>query len=247
MKFTGKNVLITGASKGIGAKVAKELSTYGLKVWINYRSKPELADAVMDEIKANGGDAAVIKGDVSIEADWADMIKVIVQSDGALSYLVNNAGITKDKLAIRMSVDDFDDVINANLKSTFIGCRDALKAMSKKKFGAVVNISSIVGEMGNPGQTNYSASKGGVNTMTKAFAKEGSARAIRFNCVTPGFIRTDMTDELKQEVKDEYTKNIPLRRFGEAKEVADAVAFLLSDHSTYITGEILKVNGGLYV
>ena len=247
MKFTGKNVLVTGASKGIGAQIAKQLATYGLKVWINYRSKPELADAVMEEIRANGGDAAVIKGDVSHESDWADMIKVIVDSDGALSYLVNNAGITKDKLAIRMSVDDFDDVINANLKSTFIGCRDALKTMSKKRFGAVVNISSIVGEMGNPGQTNYSASKGGVNTMTKAFAKEGSARAIRFNCVTPGFIRTDMTDELKQDVKDEYTKNIPLKRFGEAREVADAVAFLLSDHSSYITGEILKVNGGLYV
>eukprot|EP01156_Anaeramoeba_ignava_P014716 Anaeramoba_ignava/a610156_77.p1 GENE.a610156_77~~a610156_77.p1 ORF type:complete len:248 (-),score=-11.25 a610156_77:505-1248(-) len=247
MKFTGSNVLITGASKGIGAEIAKELAKYGLKVWINYRSKPELADAVKEEIEKAGGTAAVIKGDVSVESDWADMVKTIVDSDGALSYLVNNAGITKDKLALRMSVDDFDDVINANLKSTFIGCRDALKTMSKKKFGAVVNISSIVGEMGNPGQTNYSASKGGVNTMTKSFAKEGAARAIRFNAVTPGFIRTDMTDELKQEIKDEYTRNIPLKRFGEAKEVADAVAFLLSDHSSYITGEILKVNGGLYV
>jgi len=247
MKFSGTNVLVTGASKGIGAEVAKELATYGLKVWINYRSKPELADAVKEAIEANGGSAAVIKGDVSIEADWAEMIKTIIEADGALSYLVNNAGITKDKLAIRMSVEDFDDVINANLKSTFIGCRDALKTMSKKKFGAVVNISSIVGEMGNPGQTNYSASKGGVNTMTKAFAKEGSARSIRFNAVTPGFIRTDMTDELKPEIKENYEKNIPLGRFGEAKEVADAVAFLLSDHSSYITGEILKVNGGLYV
>jgi len=246
MKFSGRNVLVTGASKGIGAEVAKVLATYGLKVWINYRSKPELADAVKDAIEAEGGNAAVIKGDVSIEADWAEMIKTIVDSDGELSYLVNNAGITKDKLAIRMSIEDFDDVINANLKSAFIGCRDALKTMSKKRFGSVVNISSIVGEMGNPGQTNYSASKGGVNTMTKAFAKEGSARGIRFNAVTPGFIRTDMTDELKSEVKENYEKNIPLGRFGEAKEVADAVAFLLSDHSSYITGEILKVNGGLY-
>ena len=246
MKFTGTNVLITGASRGIGAIIAKVLAKYGLKVWINYRSKPELADAVKEEIEANGGTAAVIKGDVSIEADWKEMIKTIIDSDGALSYLVNNAGVTKDKLAIRMSIDDFDTVINANLKSTFIGCRDALKAMSKKKFGAVVNISSIVGEMGNVGQTNYSASKGGINTMTKAFAKEAAPRAIRFNAVTPGFIRTDMTDGLKQEVKDEYTKNIPLGRFGEASEVAQAVAFLLSDGATYITGEILKVNGGLY-
>jgi len=246
MKFTGTNVLVTGASKGIGASIAKELAAQGLKVWINYRSKPELADAVKDEIEASGGTAAVIKGDVSIEGDWKDMLKTIKDSDGTLSYLVNNAGITKDKLAIRMSVEDFDDVINANLKSTFIGCRDALKMMSKKKFGAIVNISSIVGEMGNPGQTNYSASKGGTNTMTKAFAKEGAPRGIRFNAVTPGFIATDMTDELSDDVKDNYTKNIPLSRFGTAKEVADAVAFLLSDHSSYITGEILKVNGGLY-
>ena len=246
MKFTGTNVLVTGASKGIGADIAKVLASYGLKVWINYRSKPELADAVKEEIETAGGTAAVICGDVTVEADWSDMIKTIVDSDGAISYLVNNAGITKDKLAIRMSVADFDDVINANLKSTFIGCRDSLKAMSKKRFGAIVNISSIVGEMGNPGQTNYSASKGGVNTMTKAFAKEGSARAIRFNAVTPGFIRTDMTDELKPEVKENYEKNIPLGRFGEAEEVAEAVAFLLSDGASYITGEILKVNGGLY-
>jgi len=247
MKFTGKNVLVTGASKGIGAEIAKELASYGLKVWINYRSKPEIADAVKAEIENAGGTAAVIKGDVSLEPDWKNIIKTIVDADGAMSYLVNNAGITQDKLALRMSMDDFDAVIDANLKSTFIGCRDALKTMSRKKFGAVVNISSIVAETGNIGQVNYAASKGGVNSMTKAFSKEGSARGIRFNTVTPGYIRTTMTDELSDKVKEEYTKNIPLKRFGEAKDVADAVAFLLSDHSSYITGEVLKVNGGLYV
>jgi len=247
MKFTGTNVLITGASKGIGAEIAKELAKYGLKVWINYRSKPELADEVKIQIENEGGNAAVIKGDVSIEADWKEMIKTIIDSDGELSYLVNNAGITRDKLALRINDADFSDVIDANLKSTFFGCRDALKAMGKKKFGSVVNISSIVGEMGNPGQTNYAASKGGVNAMTKAFAKEAAARNIRYNAITPGFIATDMTDELKSEIKAEYEKNIPLSRFGQAKEVADGVAFLLSDHSSYITGEILKINGGLYV
>jgi 3-oxoacyl-[acyl-carrier protein] reductase len=232
MKFSGKNVLITGGSKGIGASIAKELAQYGLKVWINYRSNPEIADNLMQEIIANGNKAAVIKGDVTIEEDWKEMIKTIISSDGSLDYLVNNAGITKDKLVIRMSVDDFDDVINANLKSTFIGCKDALKAMSKKKFGSVVNISSIIGEIGNAGQVNYSASKGGINTMTKSFAKEGSARGIRFNAVTPGFIRTNMTDELKPEIKENYEKNIPLGRFGEPQEVASAVAFLLSDHAS---------------
>lgn len=146
-----------------------------------------------------------------------------------------------------MSVADFNDVINANLTSAFIGCRESLKVMGKKRFGSVVNISSIVGEMGNPGQTNYSASKGGLNAMTKSFAKEAASRGIRYNAVTPGFIQTDMTHELKEEVKAEYEKNIPLSRFGNPSEIADAVAFLLSDHASYITGEILKVNGGLYV
>ena len=246
MKFTGTNVLVTGASKGIGASIAKELASYGLKVWINYRSKPEIADKLKEEIESSGGTAAVIKADVSVENDWQEMLKIIKECDGGLSYLVNNAGITKDKLVLRMSIDEFDEVINANLKSTFIGCRDALKMMSKKRFGCIVNISSIIGEIGNAGQVNYSASKGGTNTMTKAFAKEGAARNIRYNAVTPGFISSDMTDELTKEVKENYEKNIPLSRFGEAKEVAGAVAFLLSDHSTYITGEILKVNGGLY-
>ena len=245
MIFSGKNVLITGSSRGIGATIAEVLANYGLKVWINYRSNPELADNLKEKIEKNGGIASVICFDASDEDAFKDAIKVIIDSDGELSYLVNNAGITKDKLAIRMSVEDFTSVINANLTSSFIGCREALKIMSKKRFGSIVNISSIISEIGNMGQTNYSASKGGINSMTKSFAREGSLRGIRFNTITPGFISTEMTDELKPEIKTEYEKNIPLKRFGEAKEVAEAVAFLLSDSSSYITGEILKVNGGL--
>ncbi|MDD4329371.1 MAG: 3-oxoacyl-ACP reductase FabG [Aliarcobacter sp.] len=247
MKFTGSNVLITGASKGIGAQIAKTLASFGLKVWINYRSGAQAAESIKEEIEKAGGKAAIIKADVTNEEEFANAVKTIVDADGELSYLVNNAGITKDKLALRMSVADFNDVINANLTSSFIGCREALKVMSKKRFGSVVNISSIVGEMGNAGQTNYSASKGGLNAMTKSFAKEAAIRGIRYNAVTPGFIQTDMTHELKAEVKAEYEKNIPLSRFGQPSEIADAVAFLLSDHASYITGEILKVNGGLYV
>ncbi|WP_291951647.1 3-oxoacyl-ACP reductase FabG [Campylobacter sp.] len=247
MKFSGKNVLITGASKGIGAAIAKELASYGLKVWINYRSKPELADTLKEEIETNGGVAAVIKFDASIEEEFVDAIATILESDGELSYLVNNAGITNDKLALRMSMQDFSLVINANLNSSFLGCREALKTMSKKRFGAVVNIASIVGEMGNAGQVNYSASKGGMIALTKSFAKEGALRNIRYNCITPGFIKSDMTDVLSEEVKQHYINNIPLKRLADASEVAQAVAFLLSDHSSYITGEILKVNGGLYM
>lgn len=247
MTFTGTNVLITGASRGIGAQIAKTLASYGLKVWINYRSGANEAIKIKEEIESFGGKAAVIQADVTKEEEFIAAIKLIVDADGELSYLVNNAGITKDKLALRMSVDDFNDVISANLTSAFIGCKEAIKVMGKKRFGSVVNISSIVGEMGNAGQTNYAASKGGLNAMTKSFAKEASSRGIRYNAVTPGFIQTDMTDELKDEVKAEYEKNIPLKRFGTASEVADAVSFLLSDHSSYITGEILKVNGGLYV
>lgn len=245
MKFSGKNVLVTGASRGIGAQIAKVLASYGLKVWINYRSGAAEADKVKDEIESAGGVAAVIGADVSDESAFIDAIKLIVSTDGELSYLVNNAGITNDKLALRMKSDDFMSVINANLTSTFIGCKEAMKVMRKKKFGSVVNIASIVGETGNAGQTNYSASKGGTIAMTKSFALEAATSGIRYNTVTPGFIATDMTDELKDEVKESFTSKIPMARFGEPKEVAEAVAFLLSDSSSYITGEVLKVNGGL--
>ncbi|WP_309499327.1 3-oxoacyl-ACP reductase FabG [Sulfurovum sp.] len=247
MKFSGNNVLVTGASRGIGAEIAKSLGAFGLKVWVNFRSQEAEANAVKADIIAAGGKAEVIGFDVSDENAFVDAIKSIVEIDGELAYLVNNAGITKDKLAIRMKADEFMDVINANLKSTFIGCREAIKVMSKKRFGSVVNIASIVGETGNAGQTNYAASKGGTIAMTKSFAIEAAPRSIRFNTITPGFIATEMTEVLKDEVKDAFTAKIPMARFGEPREVAEAVAFLLSDHSSYITGETLKVNGGMYM
>ena len=247
MKFSGKNVLVTGGSRGIGAEICKVLASFGLKVWINYRSNPKLADDLKAQIEADGGSAAVVKFDATNEEDFIAAINLIIQSDGELSYLVNNAGITNDKLALRMSVDDFNSVIDANLKSAFIGCKEALKVMSKKRFGSVVNVASIVGEIGNAGQTNYSASKGGMIAMSKSFAKEGASRNVRFNSVTPGFIATDMTDALSDEIKANYSANIPLKRFGEANEVATAIAFLLSDYSSYITGDTLKINGGLYM
>ena len=247
MTFSGKNALITGASRGIGAEIAKVLASYGVKVWINYKSNAQMADKLKEEIENNGAKAAVIGFDVSDEEAFADAIKTILEADGELAYLVNNAGITNDKLAMRMSVEDFKKVIDANLTSTFIGCREALKVMSKKRFGSVVNVASVVAQSGNAGQANYVASKGGVIAMTKTFALEGALRNIRFNSVTPGFIDTDMTKNLPEKVKAEILNKIPLKRLAHPKEVANAVAFLLSDEASYITGETLKVNGGMYM
>ncbi len=245
MNFSGKNVLITGSSRGIGADIARVLANEGLKVWINYRSGAKEADEVKDEIVKKGGQAAVIGFDVSDEGAFVDAVKTIVDCDGELSYLVNNAGITKDKLALRMKIEDFTSVIDANLTSAFIGCREGMKVMRKKKFGSIVNIASIVGETGNAGQANYAASKGGMIAMTKSFAIEAASSGIRYNAVTPGFIATDMTDGLSDDIKRTFTSKIPMGRFGNALEVAEAVAFLLSDHASYITGEVLKVNGGM--
>ncbi len=247
MKFSGTNVLVTGSSRGIGAEIAKVLAGYGLKVWINYRSGADAADAIKAEIEAAGGSAAVIGFDVSDETAFVDAVKTIVDADGTLSYLVNNAGITNDKLALRMKSTDFMSVIEANLKSAFIGCRESMKVMRKKKFGSVVNIASIVGETGNAGQTNYAASKGGVIAMSKSFAQEAASSGIRYNTITPGFIATDMTDALGDDIQESFVAKIPMGRFGDATEVAEATAFLLSDSASYITGETLKVNGGMYM
>ncbi|WP_121021628.1 3-oxoacyl-ACP reductase FabG [Helicobacter vulpis] len=253
MEFSGHNVLVTGANRGIGRAIALLLGGYRnrdsqpLKVWINYRADHKGADTLKGEIENLGGRAALVKFDVTCEEEFIEGVKTIVDSDGGLSYLVNNAGIVLDKLAVRMKTEEFVRVLETNLKSVFVGCREALKVMSKQRFGSVVNLSSVIAEKGNLGQTNYAASKGGVISMTKSFAYEGALRHVRFNCVTPGFIATDMSAGLDDALKADYLKNIPLARLGEAKEVAGAVAFLLSDLASYITGETLKVNGGLYM
>ncbi|WP_120951792.1 3-oxoacyl-ACP reductase FabG [Helicobacter sp. L8] len=253
MEFSGHNVLVTGANRGIGRAVALLLGRYRnkddqpLKVWINYRNDHKGADALKEDIENLGGRAALLKFDVTNEEEFVEGIRLIVESDGGLSYLVNNAGIVLDRLAVRMKTEEFTHVLETNLKSVFVGCREALRVMGKQKFGSVVNLSSVIAERGNLGQTNYAASKGGVISMSKSFAYEGALRNIRFNCITPGFIATDMNAGLSDELKAGYLKNIPLARLGEAREVAGAVAFLLSDLASYITGETLKVNGGLYM
>ncbi|RAX57589.1 3-oxoacyl-[acyl-carrier-protein] reductase [Helicobacter monodelphidis] len=247
MKFSKKNVLVTGGSRGIGAEICKVLAKMGLKVWINYRSNKQMAEDLKDEIEKDGGQAAILLFDATNEEEFVAAFKVICDSDGECGYLVNNAGITNDKLALRMKVQDFNQILTANLTSAFIGSREALKVMSKQRFGSVVNLSSIVGERGNMGQCNYAASKGGIISLTKSLALEGASRNVRFNAIAPGFISTEMTDTLKDEIKAEYTKNIPLGRFGTTTDVAYAVAYLLSDYASYITGEVLRVNGGLYM
>lgn len=247
MKFSKSNVLVTGGNRGIGAEICRVLAQMGLKVWINYRSNKEQAQLLKDEIEAAGGQAAVILFDATKDEEFTLACKAICESDGELGYLVNNAGVTNDKLALRMSVDDFDAILQSNLTSAFIGSREALKIMSKQRFGSVVNITSIIGERGGAGQCNYAASKGGMIALTKSFAHEGAGRNVRFNAVAPGFIQTDMTDVLPEEKKTEYISHIPLKRMGTTQDIAYGVAYLLSDYASYVTGEVLRVNGGLYM
>lgn len=249
MKFTGKNVLITGASRGIGADIAKTLSLYGLKVWINYNASETKANKVKEEIEELNinADVETIKFDVNSEEEFIKAFRYISEKDGRLDYLVNNAGITKDTLSIAMSVSEYDAVMNTNARSCFIGCREALKHMARNKFGAVVNISSVTASMGNTGQVNYASSKGAMNSMTKTFSLEGAERGVRFNTISPGLIDTDMTDTIENDTLQSLISKIPLKRFGKTDEISQAVAFLLSDYASYIIGENININGGIYM
>lgn len=244
--FKNKNVMVTGATRGIGYAIAQEFAKAGANLAVCGTNEEAVRKAVED-LSETGVKVYGQKVNVASAQDCEDFVANAVKELGSLDVLVNNAGITKDNLTVRMSEEDFDAVINVNLKGTFLMSKAALKVMFKKRAGNVVNISSVVGEMGNAGQANYVASKAGIIGMTKAMAKEFGSRNVRVNAVAPGFVRTAMTDALPEDVKAKALENVPLKRFAETQDIAKAVMFLASEDAAYITGHILSVNGGLYI
>ncbi len=245
MRLEGKVALVTGASRGIGREIAFELAREGASVAVNYAGSEAKALEVVDGIKAMGRDAFAIQADVSSSDSVTEMVKATIEHFGKLDILVNNAGITKDNLLMRMKESEWDDVININLKGVFLCTKAVTRQMMKQRSGRIINISSIVGVSGNPGQANYVAAKSGVIGLTKTTAKELSSRGITVNAIAPGFITTDMTDKLNEEVKSEMLKQIPLARFGEPKDIARTVIFLASEDGAYMTGQTLHVDGGM--
>ncbi|MEH7306934.1 3-oxoacyl-[acyl-carrier-protein] reductase [Neobacillus drentensis] len=245
MNLDGKAVLVTGASRGIGREIALELARQGANVAVNYSGSEAKANEVVDEIKALGREAFSVKCDVSNSEEVAAMVKGTIDNFGKLDILVNNAGITKDNLLMRMKEEEWDDVININLKGVFLCTKAVTRQMMKQRAGRIINIASIVGVSGNPGQANYVAAKAGVIGLTKTTAKELASRNITVNAIAPGFITTDMTDKLTEEVKTEMLKQIPLARLGEPKDIAKITAFIASDDSAYMTGQTLHIDGGM--
>ena len=245
MNENAKVALITGATRGIGKQIALELASQGYNIALNYRKQNEELEALKKEIESKNVKCLTVYGDVSNYEDVENFIKEIIKEFGKIDVLVNNAGITKDMLLMRMKKEDFESVIDVNLIGTFNVTKNAIPYMMKARNGKIVNISSVVGISGNAGQTNYSASKAGIIGFTKSLAKEVASRNINVNAIAPGFIKTDMTDVLKDEVKEEISKTIPLKRMGEAKDVANLVKFLVSEESNYITGQVINVDGGM--
>lgn len=246
MSLSGRTALVTGGSRGIGRAVALKLAREGAEVVVTATSL-ERAQKTADEITALGGKALAVKVDVSNTSDVEALFARIAEVFGKLDILVNNAGITRDGLLMRMKEADWDAVLDTNLKGAFVCTREAVKLMGKAKGGSIVNISSVVGEMGNAGQANYCASKAGLIGFTKSVAKEYAKRNITVNAITPGFIETDMTDVLTAAVKEDLLRQIPAGRFGKPEDIANAVFFLVSAMGSYITGHVLSVNGGMYM
>jgi 3-oxoacyl-[acyl-carrier protein] reductase len=236
---------VTGSARGIGAAIARRLAAEGARVAVTYLATPEGAEAVIATMQGTGHLPVAL--DVSSEASVEAAFNTVLGAFGKLDFLVNNAGITRDQLLLRMKADDFQAVIDTNLRGTFLCARAAAKAMLKAKSGAIVNITSVIGEMGNAGQSNYAASKAGIEGFTKSVALELASRSIRVNCVAPGFIVTEMTDVLTDQQKEAILTKVPMRTLGDVDDVANAVLFLLGPSGKYITGHTLSVNGGLYM
>lgn len=240
-----KTALVTGASRGIGAAIAKKLAARGFMVIINYGHSSAAAEEVKNQIEQAGGQAVLMQGDVSSGDDVDRMFKDIKKTWGRLDVLVNNAGINRDTLLVRMKEDQWDAILSTDLKSVFFTTKAAASLMMRQRSGSIINIASVVGITGNAGQANYAAAKAGVIGFTKSVAKELAARGIRVNAIAPGFIETDMTDAIPEKIREGMLETIPLRRGGKAEDVANAVAFLASDDAGYITGQVLKVDGGM--
>lgn len=246
MMLHGQVALVTGASRGIGRAIAMKLASEGVFVVATATSE-QGATETLASIVSQGGGGKAVKLDVCSASEVESLIKSIVADHGRLDILVNNAGITRDGLLMRMKEEDWDAVVDTNLKGAFLCTREASKVMTKARYGRIVNISSVVGEMGNPGQVNYCASKAGMFGMTMSAARELARRNITVNAVAPGFIETDMTAELSEKVRESLVQQIPLERLGSSDDIANAVYYLVSPLASYVTGQVLSVNGGMYM
>lgn len=240
-----KVALVTGASRGIGREIAQTLAAYGASVIVNYNGSKDRADEVVEMISAAGGKAIAVKADVAKAEEIARLFEEAQTAFGRIDILVNNAGITRDNLILKMSEEEYDTVLDTNLKGAFLCMKHAAKIMLRQKNGRIINISSISGIAGNAGQANYCAAKAGLIGLTKSLAKELGSRGITVNAVAPGFIETEMTEKLSEQVKEGMLAQIPLKRAGSVKDIAEAVAFLASERAAYITGQTLSVNGGM--
>lgn len=243
--LSGKNIIVTGSSRGIGAGIAKYLASKGAKVGISYASNQASADKVLSELEGEGHFAGQLL--LGEEDSIKNYFKEAYEHFGNIHGLVNNAGVTKDQILLRMKAEDFDAVIQTNLRGSFLCSSQVLKPMMKQKGGSIVHITSVIGQMGNNGQANYAASKAGLEAFSKSLAKEMASRNIRSNCVAPGFIATEMTDVLDDKQKEKIFSGIPLGRMGSVDDIAKATSFLLSEDSGYITGQTISVNGGMYM
>lgn len=245
MCLKGRTAIITGASRGIGKTIALSFAKAGANVVINYSSNEKAAQEVAKEAMTYGVKAEVIKADVSNFLEAENLVEKVLNQFESIDILVNNAGITKDNLLLRMSVDDFDRVLNINLKGAFNFTKAVSKVMIKQKRGKIINISSVVGIIGNSGQSNYAAAKAGMIGFTKSVAKELGSRGITVNAIAPGFIETDMTEVLSDKIREQFLNSIPLKRAGNAEDVANAAVFLASEYSNYITGQVINIDGGM--